>query len=38
MPVTVDQYEMYARVVPDMAAETTDARRRASLLEMTQMW
>jgi hypothetical protein len=29
---------MYATIAGDMAAETTDSRDRASLLEMAQAW
>jgi len=33
-----DTYRMYATIAADMAAETTDSRHRASLLEMAQAW
>ena len=31
-------YKMYAAIAVDMVAETTDPARRASLLEMAQLW
>ena len=33
-----ESYRMYATIAADMAAETTDPRHRASLLEMAQAW
>ena len=33
-----ETYKMYATIAEDMAAETTDPERRASLLEMAEAW
>jgi hypothetical protein len=33
-----DYYRMYARIAADLAADTADTARRASLLEMAQAW
>jgi hypothetical protein len=38
MAYSIDYYRMYATIAADMAAETTDPGRRASLLEMAQAW
>jgi hypothetical protein len=34
----VHYYRMYARIAADIAADTTDPGRRASLLEMALAW
>jgi hypothetical protein len=38
MPNPADTYRMYAKLAADMAAEESDPRNRASLLDMAQAW